>query len=106
MHESPGPAETTLRQFGRRNIAYLLLGLLVILAGLALHRSGGPAGHWIALGLAWLWAAISAVFFFANALLLAAAVRRRSRALPAFIACVLPPLLALLGWLLLPFAAP
>jgi uncharacterized membrane protein len=78
----------------------------VILAGLALYRNGRPAGHWIAIGLATLWAVLSAVFLFANALLLVAAVRRRSRALPAFIACLLPPLLALLGWLLLPFAAP
>jgi hypothetical protein len=106
MHESPGAAETTLRQFGRRNLVYLLLGALVILAALALLRSGRPAGHWIALGLATLWAVISAVFLFANALLLAAAIRQRGRALPALIACLLPPLLALLGWLLLPLAAP
>jgi hypothetical protein len=106
MHEAPGPAETTLRQFGRRNLVYLLLGLVVILAGLALHRSGRPAGHWMALGLVILWGAVSAVFLFANALMLAAALQQRRRAVPAFIACLLPPLLALLGWVLLPLAAP
>jgi hypothetical protein len=104
MHETPGRSETALRRFGRRNLVYLLFGLLVILAGLALHRSGRPAGHWIALGLLTLWALVSAVFLFANALLLAAALRQRGRALAALIACLLPPLVALLGWLLLPLA--
>jgi hypothetical protein len=105
MHEPSGGAESTLRELGRRNLVYLLFGLLTALAVLALHSSGRPQGHWIAIGLVIVWAAVSAVFLFANALMLAAGIRQRRRDLPALIACLLPPLLALLGWLLLPLAA-
>jgi hypothetical protein len=99
MHEPNGAAESVLRQVGRRNLAYLVFAALLAAAALAVRGSARPPGHSIALGLIAVWVAVSSVFLFANALMLIGAVLGGRRDVPALIACLLPPLIALLGWL-------
>ena len=106
MQEPHGAAESMLSRIGRRNLAYLVFAALLAAAAVAVRHSGRLPGHTIALGLLAVWVAVSAVFLFANALMLAEAVRHRRRDLPALVACLLPPLIALLGWLSLPPAEP
>src|SRR4051812_19118658 len=101
MHEPSGATESALREFGRRNLVYLLFALLLGGVALALYHGERIQERRIALGLLALWLALSAVFLFANLVMAVSAMRQGRRDVPALVASLLPPLLALLGWLAL-----